>query len=134
MAIINLPENLRKRPDIINIGYAGESYARDIEIDISDLLSMWPGSRPVIVHQRAGETEGWLVDHCVQEGSILTWSFSAYDMEKVGQGEAQVMMLPADYHDMTMDEIVEMVKSGLVRFIGKSERIKTHCLRSVPLG
>ena len=104
-------------PNKIYIGYVGERYARSVDLDISELMAMWPGLTPGLVHQRLGvDAEGYPRPTTLN-GTVLTWTFTPVETETKGYGEAQIIFTSADGER-----------------VGMSAPISTECLRSVSAG
>lgn len=98
------------------IGYEGQSNARYEDIDISELLELWPDCTPSLIHKRSTDEASYPV---VTElnGNILRWTFSLADTAIKGYGKAQIIMTNSD---------------GTV--VGKSQLIKTYTNRSLETG
>ncbi len=100
------------------IGYQTENNANNLSIDISVLKTRFPSATPQLWAVRPGETKinAYPVPKQSVSGNTLIWTPLAVDVEKNGDGEAQVRM-----YDTSGAEIIE----------ARSEIIPTVIQRSI---
>lgn len=78
-------------PELIIIGREGEQYAREIQLDISAEMALWPNSSPQLIYTRPGETDVYIAV-TTHDGTTLTWVPDAFPLEKNGiSGAAQII-------------------------------------------
>lgn len=81
-------------PVAVLIGIEGEQNARHVQIDIQELLTLFPGYTPSLSVVRP--TEKLPVDvykaNVTVEGSILVWHVTEFDAAIPGDGSCQVVM------------------------------------------
>lgn len=77
------------------IGYTPEHMARQIWLDISQWMDMWPEAVPVMMVVRPGENEAYRADAEV-DGKNIVWTIQEYDAEKPGTGEMWVVFRRED--------------------------------------
>ena len=98
--------------DVIPIGYAGENEAREIAIDICQLVRTWPDLRPELVARRPGETEVYPCKTRVEDG-VLVWTVTGADTAKSGEGEARVYMLDGEGKIAKSRIVKTLIRGGM---------------------
>lgn len=98
--------------DVIPIGYAGENEAREIAIDICQLVRTWPDLRPELVARRPGETEVYPCKTRVEDG-VLIWTVTGADTAKSGEGEARVYMLDGEGKIAKSRIVKTLIRGGM---------------------
>lgn len=98
--------------DVIPIGYAGENEAREIAIDICQLVRTWPDLRPELVARRPGETEVYPCKTRVEDG-VLIWTVTGADTAKSGDGEARVYMLDGEGKIAKSRIVKTLIRGGM---------------------
>ena len=76
--------------DVVMIGYSPEHDARQIWFDLSKWLNMWPGSTPIMMVLRPGESEAYRAE-TKMDGTQLVWTVRRYDTKIPGIGEMWVV-------------------------------------------
>lgn len=98
--------------DVIPIGYAGENEAREIAIDICQLVRTWPDLRPELVARRPGETDVYPCKTSVEDG-VLVWTVTGADTAKSGEGEARVYMLDGEGKIAKSRIVKTLIRGGM---------------------
>ena len=98
--------------DVIPIGYAGENEAREIAIDICQLVRTWPDLRPELVARRPGETDVYPCRTRVEDG-VLVWTVTGADTAKSGEGEARVYMLDGEGKIAKSRIVKTLIRGGM---------------------
>ena len=98
--------------DVIPIGYAGENEAREIAIDICQLVRTWPDLRPELVARRPGETDVYPCKTRVEDG-VLVWTVTGADTAKSGEGEARVYMLDGEGKIAKSKIVKTLIRGGM---------------------
>lgn len=78
----------------LHIGVSGETNARTVQIDISEIQRMWPQGRPSLWIKRSGEKAGYPV-YTTLSGSVLTWHIGDADVAIPGRGRYEIQMADA---------------------------------------
>lgn len=91
----------------LDLGYEGESNARQIEICVADWLSDWPGATIGLLLQRPGEDDFYPAVTTVADG-VLKYTPTRADMEIPGEGLAQIVM--TDDNDVELRSRVVQTK------------------------
>lgn len=82
-------------PAGIVIGFEGEQYAREIRLDISQELALWPGAVPTLFYIRPGEKAAYPAVTTLNDKNLL-WTPDAFAMAKAGAtGTMQVVFTVA---------------------------------------
>lgn len=91
----------------LDLGYEGESNARQIEIRVADWLSDWPGATIGLLLQRPGEDDFYPAVTTVADG-VLKYTPTRADVEIPGEGLAQIVM--TDDNDVELRSRVVQTK------------------------
>lgn len=75
--------------ETLQLGRQGENRARELRIDVADLLREWPGAEITLLHQRPGDEEIYPVAAEIQ-GTELIWRPTSADTALAGRGLAEV--------------------------------------------
>ena len=87
------PINALPRAIPICLGKQSEYGARPVSIDIAAWLGKWPDMVASVQPVRPGETESYPATDVTRDGSIVTWTPSAYDTEHSGGGTLEIVGL-----------------------------------------
>lgn len=74
----------------VAIGYTPEHDARQIRFDLFKWLNMWPGSVPIMMVVRPGESEAYRAE-TKMDGTYLVWTIEERDTEIPGSGEMWIV-------------------------------------------
>lgn len=91
----------------LDLGYEGESNARQIEICVADWLSDWPDATIGLLLQRPGEDDFYPAVTTVADG-VLKYTPTRADVEIPGEGLAQIVM--TDDNDVELHSRVVQTK------------------------
>lgn len=81
----------------IEIGVQGECDAREIVLDVTEWLEVWPDAVFLITHRRPTEYAAYNVANTeIRDGGALVWTVSAEDVAIAGRGEIQVRAYEGD--------------------------------------
>lgn len=64
-------------PSMVVVGMEGEQYAREVKLDISREMSMWPDSAPTLIFCRPGEHEAYPAS-ITWSGNTVVWTPDAF--------------------------------------------------------
>lgn len=97
-------------PQSIDIGYTGEKYFRELEVDLSDWLEEMPAGVAAVVYQKPGGTATRPTVSAAD--GILTWEISDTDLGTTeGVGSLQLEM------SETANGVTRIRKSHVIRVI-----------------
>lgn len=75
--------------ETLQLGRQGENRARELRIDVADLLEEWPDAEITLLHQRPGEEQIYPVTAELQK-TELVWRPTSADTALAGRGLAEV--------------------------------------------
>lgn len=80
---------------VINLGIQGENNARQIQLDISRLATLFGAGTAQLLHRRPGDDGPYPVA-VVQSGNAVTWTVTSSDTEFAGEGQAELQYFVGD--------------------------------------
>lgn len=81
----------------VEIGVQGECDAREILLDVSEWLEIWPDAVFLVTHRRPTEYAAYNVGHTeLRDGGILCWTVAPEDVAIAGRGEIQIRAYEGD--------------------------------------
>ena len=80
---------------VINLGIQGENNARQIQLDISRLVSLFGAGTVQLLHRRPGDATPYPVV-VVRSGNVVTWTVTAADTAYSGEGQAELQYFAGD--------------------------------------
>lgn len=92
----------------LDIGYVAENKAREIGIDIAQLLEKWPTATPHLMVVRPGEDLAYTATTTVVDG-VLVWTITNVDTALPGRGEAQIHMIEDETELLGKSDVMDTV-------------------------
>lgn len=76
----------------IDLGRQGENLARTIQIDVTSLLTKWPGATIPLLVKRKGDADPYFAEATVEDG-ILNWPITSVETAVVGDGKIEIQAI-----------------------------------------
>ena len=80
-----------KLPAAIWLGYNNEQNARTVELDISEMLALYPSATPQLLVHKSEDYVNYIAT-TTADGGTLSWVVTAYDLSHQKNGTAQVVL------------------------------------------
>lgn len=81
--------------DIINLGKQGETNVRQVQLDVSRLVTLFGPGTVQLLHRRPGDVTPYPVA-LTRTGDVVTWTINAADTAYAGEGQAELQYFVGD--------------------------------------
>lgn len=76
---------------VLSLGYQSEDNRTQVVFDISAVAAEFPGGIATVIVRRPLDTTGHIASGVIQDGHLVTWTVSDYELEKGGTGKVQLV-------------------------------------------
>lgn len=114
----------------LDLGRRGENKARTIEIDMTAWLEEFPGSSVGVMIKRPDETTFYpaALD---RDGNIIRWTITRADVDKVGIGEAQIILSNTDDVELRSRVVPTKIEDSMSGTVGSAPSTYSNFVNQV---
>ena len=114
----------------LDLGRRGENKARTIEIDMTAWLEEFPGSSVGVMIKRPDETTFYPAA-LVRDGNIIRWTITRADVDKVGIGEAQIILSNTDDVELRSRVVPTKIEDSMSGTVGSAPSTYSNFVNQV---